>query len=67
MQRCLSKLKRRPLGMLANGMIRQGCESMANVECKGMFKDNKEQLRMTSVSSLVAWFLVRDFFSFKKL
>ena len=36
MQRCLSKLKGWLLGMLANSLIRQGCESTATVEWLGI-------------------------------
>ena len=35
--------------MLANGLVRQGCESTAKFKWIGIVKDNKEGLRMTRV------------------
>ena len=75
MQWCLSKLKGWLLGMLANGLIRQRRESLARVEWIGIVKDSQGwlnttssdwvRLKMTRISSLVALFLVRNFFPFK--
>ena len=62
-------------GNTCQGLSRQGCKSTAKVELIGIVNDNKGclnatscdwiRLRMTKVSSLLARFLVHDFFSFK--
>ena len=62
-------------GNTCQGLSRQGCKGTAKVELIGIVNDNKGclntascdwiRLRMAKVSSLLARFLVHDFFSFE--
>ena len=54
MQRCLSKLKRWLLGMLANSLIRQGCESTAKVEWLGIV-NNIPRNGLTILKGRLGW------------